>query len=661
MRYRKQLETLHDLSKEPGEREDPEAEMYGPMYMIFNVVEVWYDFYTGRPARRTWEFTGSWRSEKHRWEVLSLSADKPPFVLSAQHACPVIAPSDPPDNRAEDQSWIPNCAFMDILQPTEHNERSPSTWALAQAADHALYLFRHHPFQLYVFGILLCADRFWLGMFDREGIVLSAAHRIEWMSPQELGQDPTVSLAGRRWGAYPSFDVPIGRPTDAQDVQRWTTVGPAIWSSESVIGRGTALWNAMPHSAPGDSDSVAMLKQSWRAPNRRGEYETYTRIRRLLDAAGKSHAGLAHLLDGGDVYLPGSEMKLTVRNMRGEGLCDDEHPRQDPILYRVVVQEIGRPLWEYEDLEQLARAVKCAIEGHRTLCDVGVLHRDIGLASIMIRTKARLSLWKTDAAGTRIYDVQHEFPPSALTEGFLVGYEFASLPGHEDDPVPAFPEDASTGLPIFLASEVLMGVHCNTPVARTASHDLQSFLWVVLYLAYRRAVEEIPPVSESEDPELHEQLRAEYNGLFAAYSAAELLNSRAAFFVKSHVPELDASTAQQQCAGIQALLRSVQTHSPSGDAFRGLIEAIWIVLQKCQPLHYVPSSSSRYSEVLQGLDSSLEQNVSTSALAQNMVPQGPSSSVARWKSTAAALNLSHDILLDLFARFLQDLSEDERR
>ncbi|KAJ3018700.1 hypothetical protein NUW54_g271 [Trametes sanguinea] len=317
----------------------------------------------------------------------------------------------------------------------------------------------------------------------------------------------------------------------------------------------------------------------------------------LLEAAGKSHAGLAHVLDGDDAYLPGSDEKLSLRHMRGADLCDDGHSVQDVILYRVVVQEVGRPLWKYENLEQLVRAVKCAVEGHRTLCDVGVIHGDIGPGNIMIQTKTELKPWKTDSTGTTVYEVEHTFPSSSDTKGFLLGYEFASFPDLRTGAIQV-PEDAFTGRFIFKASEVLMGIHHNTPVSITRSHDLQSFLWVILYVVYRRAVEAIPETREVEPMEHHERLRAEYNALFTVYGATDLLNSRAALFAKLYVHDMDASKLPAVCAGIQTLL----LHGRGDDALRRLLETIWIILKECQPLN-VAEEDVAYSDLLQALHS----------------------------------------------------------
>ncbi|KAI9065515.1 hypothetical protein FKP32DRAFT_473386 [Trametes sanguinea] len=702
------MKALHGLTAKADEGQQQLAVMYCPMLNVLRTINLWCGWVEDMRPKRRWVYTGSRTPSPPAdfWRPCRMPRDEPPFLLRWQHDSS-SDPPEPPENPTEDQSWIPYCAFLQLVASVDYDpaterlrgrNRRPSTGVLVQAAGHAQDLLRDHPFQLYVFGLLVGCDRYWVGMFDRGGIVLSDAHQIDWtspeseylsvflklhvrpiseMTPQEIGQDPTITLAARRWGPYPSFNVPIGRPTDARDVHQWTTVGPAIWSSESLVGRGTSFWTAMPHSAPGagDGKTAAMLKQTWKAPDRLGEYEAYTQIKGLLESAGKSHAGLAHLLDGDDVYLPGSDEKLSLRYMRGAELCDDGLSVQDGILHRVVVQEVGRPLWEYENLEQLVRAVKCAVEGHRTLCDVGVIHGDIGPGNIMIQTKTELKPWKTDSTGTPVYEVEHTFPPLSDTKGFLLGYEFASFPDLRTCALqPEVPEDALTGRFIFKASEVLMGIHHNTPVSRTRSHDLQSFLWVILYVVYRRAVEEIPELREVEPMEHHERLRAEHNALFTVYGATDLLNSRAALFAKFYVHDMDDSKPPAACAGIQALL----LHAQGDDALRRLLETIWIILKQCQPLNVAEEdvacsdllqafhSSSHCSEgapcAPQPMDISCDGDEQLSRKTHEGTPftQGRSNTPS-WKSSAAAVNLSHDILLDLFTRVLQRISDYGRR
>ncbi|KAF8191385.1 hypothetical protein BJ912DRAFT_925336 [Pholiota molesta] len=223
------------------------------------------------------------------------------------------------------------------------------------------------------------------------------------LSPVELGQDPTVTILPNeqhilwriktkdfgRWAPedFPTFVITSGGRT-------WYTVGLPIWTSVSLLGRGTSIWLVRANG----TGPVFVLKNTWRSVARLSESVIYGSVI-------GHHPALAKLHLGEDVCFPGEERYITTDNLRGPNL-EDEIEGEGVILHRLILESRGRPLWEYRSEKELLEGIRAAVSAHEFLCEQGILHRDISAGNIMLPA---------------------ETPSEAGAEAFLMDLEFAHI------------------------------------------------------------------------------------------------------------------------------------------------------------------------------------------------------------------------------------------
>ncbi|KAG2370254.1 hypothetical protein BDR07DRAFT_1386872 [Suillus spraguei] len=129
----------------------------------------------------------------------------------------------------------------------------------------------------------------------------------------------------------------------AGDTRLWRTEGPPIWSSLSLLGRGTATWRAVSvGNRSTNKEVVVILKTLWRSQTRESESNVYGHIKTPLP-------GVAELSLGDDVCIPiGREAHtcVTIGTLRFLILDDNTGVPDDPVLHRLALKTVGRPLWE---------------------------------------------------------------------------------------------------------------------------------------------------------------------------------------------------------------------------------------------------------------------------------------------------------------------------
>lgn len=251
---------------------------------------------------------------------------------------------------------------------------------VTQCADYARLHLSASPFQLFSIGLMIFGFEFCVAIFDRDGIMFSpirdmlkdkgvfirVVRRLTCdLSPVELGQDPTVRMIGDvesiPWkekakavagtDKFPCFSITMG----GNDHRQWFTLGPPIWTSISLLGRGTSIWRVCEATDPADvTQPVLVLKNAWRSSKRTAESDIYKSIT-------DSHPGVASHYFGTDVMFPGIDNHtINVNNLRGDAPCDDEGT---PILHRLLLKTIGRPLWEYSSDLEFLKGLRAALRG----------------------------------------------------------------------------------------------------------------------------------------------------------------------------------------------------------------------------------------------------------------------------------------------------------
>ncbi|EIW56241.1 uncharacterized protein TRAVEDRAFT_73812 [Trametes versicolor FP-101664 SS1] len=509
-----------------------EVKFYPPMAAIFASIEK----ACAKVSPQTRKYYRSFVSkdkELLRWEdplipnILE-ARGKPDFALAE-----VSPPEGVLTTHLDPKSvlWRHCSAFIEVKGsasdlPITRDEKAIKD-TLAQGADYARILFHARPFQLYVYGIFFCGDSWCLGYFDRRGAIIAAPvalykdHqlvdaafrdfvkmiiRFTWeITPEELGHDPSMVLL-QGYGHYsktpPRFLVAIN---DSVEVR---TFGLPMWSSQSMLGRGTAIWKAVDVS----SGLPVILKYAWRSQGRLAESAIYEKIASVFEAAGEAiPKGMASFKSGGDAQLEGGT--LTVRALRKlpeftKGI------QPDAVLHRVVLNDFGKSLWEYSSGEELMDAMYTAVSAHLNLYKRKFLHRDISAGNILIRVHTVYQAAIPEKELDERFDTQ-DLP---ITEGFLTDFELASYP--VPDPAAKEAGETMTGTVAFMATELLQAVVAGKTITRTAAHDLESFCWVFIYTLYLRALRDMPKGQKRSD------LQSEYRKIFAAIGCVELLDKR---------------------------------------------------------------------------------------------------------------------------------------
>ncbi|KAH9841817.1 uncharacterized protein C8Q71DRAFT_701115 [Rhodofomes roseus] len=282
-------------------------------------------------------------------------------------------------------------------------------------------------FLLHFFTIFICLDHIWLLRWDRAGLVVSEPfnfaeepqhlytffYRFACMDDVQRGRDPTVVPASEAevkvmrsidqfdsaWhktqytatmtAGWPIYKVLIpeedvistaelseGRKDRADSElsegrERGFLVGKPYFMSDSPTGRGTRGYIAYDVA----EHRLVFLKEYWRldAPTYHPEGEVYLRLH------SKQVPYIATPVAAGDVLDATGGMHHT----RAQDFFPDPPPKL--IQYRIILEEIGKPLEEYETSFELMSAMYCCIYAHMKAWTEGeVLHRDISRANLLM-------------------------------------------------------------------------------------------------------------------------------------------------------------------------------------------------------------------------------------------------------------------------------------
>jgi hypothetical protein len=240
------------------------------------------------------------------------------------------------------------------------------------------------PFQLYSLNIMICGLSFWCSIWDRSGAVISREYSIidseeefvrlvlqlsGGLSETELGADPTVEMKQRPSSADSAvYNIVCGTNT-------WQTES-RLFQSPALVGRGTSVWVVSMNTDTGKTRRV--MKMAWRAKSRASEGEIYNSVRQTMAGGRESHwpKGVGQLELGGDVTTSATQTRVTrhieepiyvswIRHGVGRTLTDIE----DVILHRLILTEVGRPIWEYTSSRELLQGFRDAIGGMKSVPD----------------------------------------------------------------------------------------------------------------------------------------------------------------------------------------------------------------------------------------------------------------------------------------------------
>lgn len=328
------------------------------------------------------------------------------------------------DPSGEFKTWRDLAAFGEVkpkaVQGMAPGQAVKASDALIQSGDYARLHLAGSPFRLFSIALTITGNNFQVGIFDRAGIVVSSPANM-WtdiktfirvirrltcdLSQIEMGCDPSVfelpshaelspfvrekaiSLGvPLEYLDYPSFLVQCRKRNSALDgmdtcsrpgcdredweVNEWLTIGPPVWVSLSLFGRGTSIWRVMPYNTDNfDSNAeVCILKNTWRNSHRVSESEIYETVDGGPD-------GVANFYYGSDAVFPcvATSPAISVVNIRNTdyrinraNLLDiPTHRSIEPtaMLHRLILKTVGRPLWGAVDYADLLKGFRAALLG----------------------------------------------------------------------------------------------------------------------------------------------------------------------------------------------------------------------------------------------------------------------------------------------------------
>ncbi|THH03603.1 hypothetical protein EW146_g10385 [Bondarzewia mesenterica] len=444
------------------------------------------------------------------------------------------------------KQWRDRHAFVEVKLtkkqgPRPQDSRSTTVHEIvAQAADYARLHMSARPFVLFSVGLLIYGSGFCVGIFDRAGVSFSPQKDM-WddtegfirvvrslaceLTAVELGQDPTVreldrptterltGLTGDEF--YPSFLVdPVGG-----DGRCWCTIGHPMWSSLSLLGRGTVIWRVKAYTDASLSKTEMILKTTWRSSKRDPESAIYQTVKGMS-------GGLARFLVGGDVkdrrpdlrvsrvrrQDPREDAVITVRSLRGDAV---DAFVETPVLHRLIIATVGRPLWTYTSDLEFVRGMRAALEGHLFLWKQGILHRDISAGNILLaadpdNAEPGHEGFLTDLEFARVHGEVFGSTTTRETVPSRDGLELLERRKTKFTTSSAQRGAAMTGTLQFMAVELLTAMKWKSTQMRPAvhqneKHDVESFVWVLVYSTMRKLLSlEAPPEERQELKQLFE-------------------------------------------------------------------------------------------------------------------------------------------------------------
>ncbi|KAH6881086.1 serine/threonine-protein kinase Sgk2 [Thelonectria olida] len=351
----------------------------------------------------------------------------------------------------------------------------------------------------FVLGFTLCGSLMRIWEFDRLGGIASEQFDINkkdgglqfvatilgflWMNEDGLGFDPTIITSdGERY-------IEIERDGQTQRI----IIDKVMKRAPCIAGRATTCWKA---HCKEDPQIPLVIKDSWQYTHRDEEgmlvqdatekgvvnvaryyhHETVrirgadddvrSNIRKGLDitkatnyrpgrpmlpssASGSSHKGRS---SSAGVKRPSSEIDTALPpNKRS---CSPTKASVDApanrVHRRVILRDYGKPIYKASSRAALLAAMEDCIEGHKSLHEAGLLHRDISINNLMINEDDNNPSWPA----------------------FLIDLDLAIREQREG----ASGAKDKTGTRAFMAIGALLGEQ------HSFMHDLESFFWVLFWI-----------------------------------------------------------------------------------------------------------------------------------------------------------------------------------
>ncbi|KAM0268990.1 hypothetical protein ACHAPA_004591 [Fusarium lateritium] len=395
------------------------------------------------------------------------------------------------------------CHWSQILVPGElksNPSADKGSEAWLDLGRYAREVLASQDTRRFVLGFTICGSLMRVWAFNRLGGIASKQFDINddglqfvstilgflWMTEEELGFNPTIISANQERFIKVNRNGSIERIIIDEVMQR----------ARCIAGRATTCWKAHPEGRP---DVLLVIKDSWQYPERdeegnllreatakgvinvarhyhdevvmirRMDDDIQSNIRRGLDIRRATNYRLLRpmprsnitsgvLREGRsstsanrkrsssqtDAHLPSSKRSYSVSPTKAISVLPNRVHR------RVIIRDYRMPIYKASSRSALIAAFECCVEGHKSLFEAGLLHRDISINNLMINEDDGNPSW-----------------PS-----FLIDLDLAIKESREA----ASGAKGKTRTHAFMAIGALLGEQ------HSFMHDLESFFWVLFWI-----------------------------------------------------------------------------------------------------------------------------------------------------------------------------------
>ncbi len=397
------------------------------------------------------------------------------------------------------------CHWSQILIPGELKSNPSADTASKAWLDLGRYareVLAAQDTRRFVLGFTLCSSIMRVWEFDRLGGIASERFDIHedglqfvftilgflWMTEEHLGFDPSIrSDRGRQY-------IDITRNGQCERL----IIDKRIKRIPCVAGRATTCWKAHREDDP---RTLLVIKDSWQYTEREEEGELLQDVtdKKVINVARYYHHETVRVggepdevhrnVRGGmnlteatnyrplrSIPLPttivitdlrkgrsgsaagtkrsssqaGAPLPASKRSCSASPTKGSSNLPPNRIHRRVIIKDYGKPLYEASSPQVLLRALEGCIQGHRSLRDAGLLHRDISANNLMV----------------------NEDPDNSSWPAFLIDLDLAVREPREG----ASGAEGRTGTKAFMAIGALLGEQ------HSFMHDLESFFWVLFWI-----------------------------------------------------------------------------------------------------------------------------------------------------------------------------------
>ncbi|KAF8966888.1 hypothetical protein BDZ97DRAFT_585476 [Flammula alnicola] len=453
----------------------------------------------------------------HRFQRTNgtLKADEP-HTFGFPSVSPDIIISPHGVGASHSKKWRDRDAFCEV-KPSKKQGPKPAIAGtipaiVTQSADYERLFMSARPFMLFCVGIF--GTEFSIRICDRDGVTFSPIYDMFQdtetlvrvvrsltcnLSIDELGLDPIVRVLTDQ----ETEELP-GKSKYPSAPRQWCTIGSATWTSLSFLGHGTNVWRVREYGVgvtqqPFLHGTEMIMKTARRSSARTPESNVYLSIEQ------PSPEGLAKFECGGDLRFPEcAGFPVTAQNLRShvhKFLPDGDNHPPTPVLCRLVLGTVGRPMWEYKSDRDLLTGFRDALQAHKDLCKQGILHGDISPGNILLTedqtapfrgfiTDPDFARIERSTLSKRKLEVTSTVNPQNRHNDrwhMLSGTETATRTYTTFESTVSVKQGAGmTGTTQFMAWQILWGViNPGKRVVHEAKHDVESFIWVLSYCVMR--------------------------------------------------------------------------------------------------------------------------------------------------------------------------------